>query len=120
MARRIALRLQDIAEAIDNLRKLMDGRSFADLAHDAIVRAAFERFMEIISEASRHVPADLKARRPEIPWQDIANFGNILRHVYHRIDTRVLWETYVSDIDALDDAVAALRRGVNEDKLGDG
>jgi uncharacterized protein with HEPN domain len=114
MARRVELRLQDIAEAIGHVRDLMDGRSLADLTSDAIGRAAFERFMEIISEASRHVPAAMKNQHPEIPWQDIANFGNILRHAYHRIDPQVLWETYVNDIGSLEAAIGALRRGMNE------
>jgi uncharacterized protein with HEPN domain len=92
----------------------MNGRSLADLNRDAIVRAAFERFLEIISEASRHVPAAMKNQHPEIPWQDIANFGNVLRHAYHRVDTQVLWETYVSDIDMLEGAVEALRRNMND------
>jgi uncharacterized protein with HEPN domain len=39
-----------------------------------------ERGVEIISEASRHLPAELKARNPEIPWQKVAGIGNVLRH----------------------------------------
>lgn len=39
-----------------------------------------ERGVEIISEASRHLPPALKARHPAIDWRSIAGVGNVLRH----------------------------------------
>ena len=63
---------------------------------------------EIISEASRHIPLDVKARYPEVPWPDVAAIGNILRHVYDRVDLRVLWETAVDEIPALIASVPAM------------
>jgi uncharacterized protein with HEPN domain len=41
-----------------------------------------ERGVEIISEASRHLSDELKARHPKIPWSRVAGIGNILRHEY--------------------------------------
>jgi len=38
------------------------------------------RNLEIVSEASRHVPANLKTKAAHIPWREIADFGNIIRH----------------------------------------
>ncbi len=115
MTRRIVERLDHIAQAIDHVRKLMDGKNASDLATDPFVRAAFERFMEIISEASRHIPADLKLRHPDIPWADIANFGNHLRHAYHRLDHRVLWTTYENDLDPLFDTIKIIRADLETD-----
>ena len=70
--------------------------------------AAFERFLEIISEATRHIPIALKEFRPEIPWRRIADLGNWLRHVYDRVDGPLLWAIYTDDLDPLDDAVRYL------------
>ena len=47
----------------------------ADIERDHVVSAALERFIEIISEASRHVPDGVKARQPEVPWPDVAAIG---------------------------------------------
>jgi uncharacterized protein with HEPN domain len=44
------------------------------------MQRAVERGLEIISEASRHVPPDLQAPETEIPWRQIAAIGNLLRH----------------------------------------
>ena len=60
-----------------------------------------ERGVEIISEASRHLPDDLKARNPEIPWQKVAGIGNILRHNYESIAAPVLWKLVQADLPAL-------------------
>ena len=54
--------------------------------------------MEIISEASRHLGAELKARRPTIPWPKVAGIGNILRHDYERIAPDVLWKLAQDDL----------------------
>ena len=94
MADRVVFRLRDIIDAVDQIDKLLVEKSFADVFSDRICRAAFERFLEILSEASRHVPTELKDSAPEIPWVNIANIGNHLRHAYHRVDFELLWRIY--------------------------
>jgi uncharacterized protein with HEPN domain len=61
-----------------------------------------ERGVEIVSEASRHLPAELKARHPEIPWQKVAGIGNVLRHNYENIAAPVMWKLARNDLDALE------------------
>jgi uncharacterized protein with HEPN domain len=93
--------------AISEIRKLLAGKSLDILMSDAATRAAFERFLEILSEASRHVPEDLKAEYSHIPWRQVADLGNFIRHVYHKVD-EVLWSIYEDDLDPLDDVVGKL------------
>ncbi len=102
-------RLLHINENIENIRVLLAGKSISDLQGDTLSRAALERFLEIISEASRHVPQDLKDRfGSEISWQSIAALGNVLRHAYHLSDLTVLWRIYEADLPALFEAVQAM------------
>ena len=56
MGERTIYRLRDIVDAIDKIDTLLNGKTFADVQSDAFLRAAFERFLEILSEASRHIP----------------------------------------------------------------
>ena len=63
-----------------------------------------ERGVEIISEASRHLPDDLKARNPEIPRQKVAGIGNVLRHNYENIAAAVLWKLAQADLPTLEKA----------------
>jgi uncharacterized protein with HEPN domain len=62
------------------------------------LRRITERAIQIISEAARALPEELRARYPEAPWADIIAIGNPLRHEYHRIDDKVLWETATVDL----------------------
>lgn len=60
--------------------------------------------MEIVSEASRHLTDELKARHPEIPWQKVAGIGNVLRHSYETIAAPVIWKLALADLPALEKA----------------
>jgi uncharacterized protein with HEPN domain len=94
MEPRTRQRLQDVIDAVNDIDSLLDGKTFEDLNRSRHIRAAFERYIEILSEASRHVPEDLKAKSSHIPWPNVANIGNHIRHAYHRVDAEVLWTTF--------------------------
>lgn len=51
------------------------------------------RCLEIISEASRRLPDDLKARHPTIAWKEMAGAGNVYRHEYGGVATSFVWVT---------------------------
>jgi uncharacterized protein with HEPN domain len=87
-------RLRDIIDAVTDIESLLAGKNFLDLNRDKHLRAAFERYIEILSEASRHIPAELKVQSSHIPWADVASIGNHIRHAYHRVDPEVLWTTF--------------------------
>lgn len=91
MNERTAYRLGDIVDAVEKIGMLLEHKTFADLQSDPFLRAAFERFLEILSEASRHIPDEMKRSAPELPWRRIADIGNHLRHAYNRVDTEILW-----------------------------
>ena len=74
-------RLQDILDAIADVERYTAGKLFADYEADPLLRRAVERWIEIVSEASRHVPQALKDKHPSVPWRQVADIGNIFRHV---------------------------------------
>ena len=91
MKRSVRIRLRDMAEAIEGIEATVTGTTFAQYGRTWQTRRAVERGIEIISEASRHVPDDLNQRYPQIYWREIAVIGNLLQHEYGRIDDRILW-----------------------------
>jgi uncharacterized protein with HEPN domain len=86
------IRLSDILENIDAVAGMIEGMDFAGYSRDIKLRRAVERCVEIISEASRHIPTQLKDNYPEHPWQEIASIGNLLRHHYERVDDLIMWK----------------------------
>jgi uncharacterized protein with HEPN domain len=108
MADRIYWRLTDMKAAITDIRRLLETSDISVLSNDRATRAAYERFLEILSEASRHVPTDWKEEFSQIPWRQVADLGNFIRHAYHKIDIQILWSIYESDLDAIEHAVDTL------------
>jgi uncharacterized protein with HEPN domain len=85
--------LSDIAHNIALARKFVTGLSFSEFQADFKTIYAVTRSLEIISEASRRLSADLKSRHPEITWSQMAGAGNVYRHDYLDIRVDVLWRT---------------------------
>lgn len=79
------------------------------LHREPLMLLALERSYEIVSEASRHIPAAIKQSSEQIRWQDLADFGNLLRHGYHKVSLNRLVETATVDIPALKVALIAIR-----------
>lgn len=84
-------RLTDIIEAIDLIRDEMSDVTLHTFKDNKRKQWLVERGIEIISEASRHLPDELKARHSDIPWSKVAGIGNVLRHDYENVAPDVLW-----------------------------
>ncbi len=87
---------------------MLDQKTFEQMRAEPVTRAAFERFLEIMSEASRHVPDQWKSAHGGVPWRQVADLGNHLRHAYHRTDAEALWSIYEDDLGPLEAAVDAM------------
>lgn len=93
---------------IDTVAEMIEGRDFAAYRADIQLRLAVERCVEIVSEASRHVPETDKARFPDVPWPEIAAIGNKLRHEYNRVDDVILWRVASIALPALHPVISVL------------
>jgi len=82
----------------------MDFKAFAS---DRRTVYAVTRALEIISEASRRLPEELKERHPEIDWVAVAAAGNVYRHEYEAVDEVQLWHTVQHGLAGLRDVAAA-------------
>jgi uncharacterized protein with HEPN domain len=115
MRRSIRSRLNDILHAIDGTVETIgdvDDNRFRTTFH---IPRTVERCIEIVSEATRHIPEDMKARHPHIPWRQIAAIGNVLRHDYDIVDDRITWEIATVHFPALRTVVAELRSQLADD-----
>jgi uncharacterized protein with HEPN domain len=84
--------LRDILKNIRVARSFIVGLSPSDFLADQRTSYAVVG-LEIISEASRRLPPDLKTGHPEIAWSNIADAGNVYRHQYHDVSDELVWQT---------------------------
>lgn len=112
MATAVIARLQDMIEAIGHLEQATQGKTFDDYQRDWLLQRAAERAIEIISEASRRIPADIKQHHPYPRWRDIAGIGNVLRHEYHRVDDKIVWAVVRDELPRLKAHLENMRREV--------
>ena len=87
----VADRFAHILSAIDTVQEQLDGISEEALAGDRMRRLVLERLLEIISIASGHIPANLRAVENGVDWQTIDDIGDRLENTRDRIETHVLW-----------------------------
>jgi uncharacterized protein with HEPN domain len=100
--------IDDILETIGRVESKVAGKSFEEFQADWEFRFVVQRAIEVISEATRRLPEELKATRAEIHWRSIAAMGNVLRHEYHTISDRVVWNAVHQDLPPLKTAVKAI------------
>jgi len=84
------LRLFHIRDEIDGLTEALAGVSFESYCQS--YRRATERALQIISEAAKALPGELRDRAPEVPWTAMIGLSNVLRHEYQHLDDRRMWE----------------------------
>jgi uncharacterized protein with HEPN domain len=100
--------LDDMLAAIDGIQCATAGKDLADYAGDWLLKHGVQRGIEIISEASRAVPVDIQALRPEVPWPKIRGIGNVLRHEYYSLSDRIIWGIVADELPLLRSAVIFL------------
>ncbi|AWN50582.1 HepT-like ribonuclease domain-containing protein [Methylobacterium sp. 17Sr1-1] len=100
--------LLDIRGEIAGIRDLTKEATFEMLAGSWAMMRAVQHALLIIAEAAKHIPPDLKALEPSVPWRQIHGLGNMLRHDYRRIDPVVPWSVVTEHLAPLDTAAAAL------------
>ena len=110
MPRTPLVALTDIVDAIARIERYTAGLSRATFVDHDLERDAVERCIEIISEASRRLPDDLKAQYPSIPWSRIAAIGNVFRHEYDEVSPALVWEVVSLHLSPLKQAVEEMIR----------
>jgi uncharacterized protein with HEPN domain len=93
--------LRDIQHHIALARSFAAGTTYESFKDDMLRLYAVTRCLEIISEASRRLPDELKARHPSIEWREMASSGNIYRHEYEDVAARRVWDTLTHHLSPL-------------------
>lgn len=99
--------VEDILEQLKRIESYTDGDKEA-FFNNSMIQDAVIRNFEIIGEAVKRIPKDILNQQPQIPWQDIAGFRDVLIHDYYKVDLDEVWLTIERDLPPLLTAVEAL------------
>jgi len=99
--------LEDILEAIGHIERYA-GRGRAAFEGDELIQSWFVRHLQIIGEAVRALPREIRDRAPDIPWSEIVGMRHILVHDYFAVDTHVVWDVVERDLPELKRQVEAI------------
>jgi uncharacterized protein with HEPN domain len=114
MTRKTAPVLDEMLKAIDGIEAAVASKTFAQFQGDWLLKHGVQRGLEIISEASRRLPSEMKASHAGIRWPAIAGIGNVLRHDYHAISDKVIWDVVKDELRPLRNAVASMIQDLDE------
>ena len=89
--RDVRLFLRDMLEAIEKIERYTEGLTLEALWENDLVADAVVRNLEIIGEAARHVPMEVREQLPEINWRQIVAFRNVVIHEYFAVDLDIVW-----------------------------
>ena len=105
MQREYRVYLDDIIESIDRIEKYTKGISYEEFSSGSIYIDAVARNLEIIGEAVKSLPSEMKQKHPEIEWKKIAGLRDILIHEYFGIDSRIIWDIIANKLPDLKNSV---------------
>lgn len=92
------LYLKDILAAMDTIEEFVEGVDFETFRnHDMMCSAVIRKF-EIIGEAAKNIPEEIKEKYPAIPWKDMSGMRDRLIHFYFGIKYELVWETIKKEI----------------------
>ena len=106
------IRISDILQCILKIQRFTKGYSFEEFQEDEKTIDSVLRNLEIIGEASRHVPEEIRKRYPEIPWAEMLTMRNIVVHEYQGVNLSIIWQTVKEDLPPL---ISPLKRILQEE-----
>ena len=104
--RDVRLYCADILDSGAAILEFVKDLAFEEFCNDRKTYSAVIREFEIIGEAVGKLPEELKGSRPNVEWQDIKDFRNLLSHEYFGVDLEIVWKIIEDDLPVL---MAAIR-----------
>jgi uncharacterized protein with HEPN domain len=106
--------LRDILSTIDLATSFVASMSFEEFQADAKTTFAVIRALEIIGEATKNIPVNIREQHPEIPWKGFAGMRDKLIHAYFGVNLEVVWETLQQNLPQLRPTIEQILRDAEE------
>ena len=92
------LYLEDILDAMSKIMIYSEGIGYDDFVENTMLNEAVIRNLEIIGEASKNMPQNLRKQYPDISWKSMIGLRNIMIHEYFGVDLTIVWQIVTKNI----------------------
>ena len=113
MSRDYKVYIQDILEAIEKIQKYTAGMTLKSFAGNEMTIDAVVRNLEILGEAVKKIPEEIRKEHPAIEWKKISGIRDILIHEYFGIDVEIIWDIVQHKLLVLKTAVEKILKGLS-------
>ena len=109
MKRDIGLFIDDILESINNIKDFTNRIDKEKFLKDKLRQSAVSRELEIIWEAVKNIPEEVRKKYPFLPWKNIAGFRDILSHSYFGVSIEKIWNVVERDLSELEKQIKKIK-----------
>jgi uncharacterized protein with HEPN domain len=106
--------LKHILNEIDFLQKETKGMSFADFIKNEKDKRAFSRSLQIIGEAIKNLPNELREQYSDIDWKPAAGLRDRIVHGYFNVDFEIIWDVIQTEIPILKHQIETIIQDLEE------
>jgi len=97
-SREYKLFIEDILESIEKIQRYIKNLDYEKFKDNELVADAVIRNLEIIGEASKNIPDNIRAKYPNVPWRRMIGLRNITAHEYFGVDLNIIWEIITANL----------------------
>ncbi|NIT61819.1 MAG: DUF86 domain-containing protein [Aliifodinibius sp.] len=108
--------LEDILDAIKKVKRYTSNLTFHEFTKNDLISDAVIRNLEVIGEAARNIPPEIRNQYGTIDWRRVTGFRNIAIHAYFSVDLEIVWTIATQRLDELESVITQILNDIETEQ----